>query len=212
MKIKYIGHACFLIETKDGVRILTDPYEPGAFGALKYSKIEDEADIVTVSHEHADHNAVSSVPGKPEVVKGAGKHTVKGINFYGIQVYHDRSGGRERGDNVLFIIESDLRILHCGDLGHTLDEKHIEEIGKVDILLIPVGGYFTIGPIEATKIMQKISPKVTIPMHYKTPKVDFPIKPVEEFLKDKGNVKRMGSSITVELPEEMEIWVLEPSN
>lgn len=212
MKIKYLGHACFLLETSDGIRILTDPYQYGAFGALKYSKIEDEADIVTVSHEHADHNAVSEVPGRPEVVTGHGKHIVKGINFLGISTFHDKKRGKERGSNVLFLIESEMRILHCGDLGHLLDEEHLTQIGKVDILLIPVGGYFTIGPDEATEIMEKISPKVTIPMHYKTPKVDFPIKPVEGFLKGKTNVKKRGSTVTVELPKEEEIWVLEHSN
>jgi len=213
MKIKYLGHACFLMETSEGIRILTDPYQYGAFGAIKYSKITDEADIVTVSHEHADHNAVSEVPGEAKVIKGPGRHSIMGINFYGISTFHDEKEGKDRGNNVLFVIEADnLRILHCGDLGHVLDEEQLAQIGSIDILLIPVGGYFTIGPEEATKIVENISPKVIIPMHYKTAKVDFPIKPVEDFLRGKESVKKMGSSVTVELPSEREIWVLEPSN
>ncbi len=215
MKIKWYGHAAFLITSDQGVKIITDPYESGAYGGqLAYGKIGDQADIVLTSHDHADHNDTKSLPGSPQVVKGSGTMSVKGVSFKGIATYHDPSKGRERGTNTVFTFTVDgIKVCHLGDLGHVLSEKEVAEIGPVDILLIPVGGYFTIDPKEATRVAEQIKPKVLIPMHFKTEKCGFPIAPVEDFLKGKGNVKRPKSSEATfdrtSLPQTMEIVVLE---
>lgn len=215
MKIKWYGHAAFLITSDQGVKIITDPYESGAYGdQLSYGQIKDRADIVLTSHDHADHNDTKSLPGSPEIVKGSGSKTVKGISIKGISTYHDTSKGSERGANTIFTFSVDeMKICHLGDLGHILSEKELAEIGTVDILLIPVGGYYTIDPTEATRVAEQIKPKVLIPMHFKTKKCGFPIAPVEDFLKGKPNPKRLkNSEVAFEkttLPQQTEIVVLE---
>jgi len=215
MKIKFYGHAAFLITSDQGVNIITDPYESGAYGGqLAYGQIKDRADIVLTSHDHADHNDTKSLPGSPEIVKGSGSKTVKGISIKGISTYHDPSKGSERGANTIFTFSIDgMKICHLGDLGHILSEKELAEIGAVDVLLIPVGGYFTIDPIEATRVAEQIKPKILIPMHFKTEKCGFPIAQVEDFLKGKTNTKRPKASeatfIKTTLPQQTEIVVLE---
>ena len=215
MKIKWYGHASFLITSDEGVKLITDPYESGAYGGqLAYGKIQDHADIVLTSHDHADHNDVKSLPGSPEVVKGSGSKTLKGISIKGIPTYHDPSKGSERGANTIFnIVVDSIRVCHLGDLGHVLSDQEVAEIGPVDLLMIPVGGYYTIGPKEATRVAEQIKPKVLIPMHFKTPKCGFPIAPVDDFLKGKSNVKRLKASETAcskgALPKHMEIILLE---
>jgi L-ascorbate metabolism protein UlaG (beta-lactamase superfamily) len=215
MKIKWYGHSAFLITSDQGVKIITDPYESGAYGGqLSYGQIKDQVDLVLTSHDHADHNDTKSLPGSPEIVKGSGSKTVKGISIKGISTYHDPSKGSERGANTIFTFTVDgIKICHLGDLGHILSEKELAEIGSVDILFIPVGGYFTIDAKEATRAAEQIKPKVLIPMHFKTEKCGFPIAPVEDFLKGKPNTKRPKSSeVAFEkttLPQQMEIFVLE---
>jgi len=215
MKIKWYGHSAFMVTSDQGVKIITDPYESGAYGGqLSYGKIKDQADIVLTSHDHADHNDAKSLPGSPEIVKGSGSQTVKGISIKGISTYHDLSKGSERGANTIFTFTVDeIKICHLGDLGHILSEKELAEIGSVDILFIPVGGYFTIDAKEATRAAEQIKPKVLIPMHFKTEKCGFPITPVEDFLKGKSNAKRSKASEVVfekkTLPQQIEILVLE---
>jgi L-ascorbate metabolism protein UlaG (beta-lactamase superfamily) len=215
MKIKYFGHSAFMITSDKGVKIILDPYESGAFGGqLTYGKINDQADIALASHDHADHNDTKSLPGSPQVVKGEGSRTIKGITIKGIPAYHDPSKGSERGANTIFTLTIDgIQVCHLGDLGHVLTKKELTEIGPVDILLIPVGGFFTIDPQEATRVAEQIQPKILIPMHFKTEKVGFPIVPVEDFLKGKPNPKKSGKSEVVfdkaTLPRQMEIVILE---
>jgi L-ascorbate metabolism protein UlaG (beta-lactamase superfamily) len=215
MKIKYYGHSAFMITTDTGVRIITDPYKSGSFGgALSYGKIIDEADIVLASHDHDDHNYTKDINGKFTHITKAGTHNVKGLKIRAIPSHHDTSKGKERGDNLIFVIDADgLTIVHAGDLGHTLEENALMEIGKVDILLIPVGGFYTIDAREAAKVMTGLKPAITIPMHFKTDKCNFPIANVEEFIGNKKGVKRVNSSeieINKEsLPKEHEIIVLE---
>ncbi|OGP73743.1 MAG: hypothetical protein A2W09_06870 [Deltaproteobacteria bacterium RBG_16_50_11] len=215
MKIKWYGHAAFLVTSDQGVKLVTDPYEPGAFGGkLSYGKIQDKVDIALISHDHADHNDTASLPGSPQVVKGTGSKTVKGISVKGISTYHDPSKGSERGANTIFTFSVDgIRICHLGDLGHVLGQKELDEVGSVDILLIPVGGFSTIDPKEATQVADQIKPKVLIPMHFKTEKCGFPIAPVEDFIKGKSNTKRPGTSEVsfskATLPQQTEIVVLE---
>jgi L-ascorbate metabolism protein UlaG (beta-lactamase superfamily) len=195
MKIKWYGHAAFGITTDSGVRVITDPYIPGCFdGAVKYKPITDEFDVALQSHGHDDHAGADKVPGKPTVVEGPGTHNVKGIEFKGIKTYHDPSGGAERGENTVFTFEADgVRVCFCGDLGHTLTPEQTAEVGKVDVVLVPVGGHFTIDDKEAWSVVDALDASVVVPMHYKTEHVDFPIAPVDAFIEGKDNVERPGS-------------------
>lgn len=200
MKITWLGHASFLVEANDGTRIITDPYEAGSYdGAVGYRPIDEQADIVTVSHDHADHNAVEAVTGAPEVVRGADARTVKGIPIRGVTTFHDENKGQDRGRNTVYVMEVDgLRVGHLGDLGHALSDDEVRAVGAVDVLLAPVGGYYTIGPEEAKAVAEQLGARVIIPMHYKTDALGFPIQPVDDFLKLMDTVERAGSR-TVEL-------------
>ena len=214
MKLKWLGHACFLITSEAGLRIITDPYPSG--GGIMYAPVNETADIVVVSHDHFDHNAVSTVPGSPEVVTGSGTKNVKGVEFKGIATYHDDSKGSQRGDNTVFCFSVDgVKLCHLGDLGHSLSREQIDEIGDMDVLLIPVGGFFTIDANVAGQVCDDLKPKVIVPMHYKTPKLDFPISGVEDFVKGKKSARTLDSSEAQfkqgELPGATEIMVLQPA-
>lgn len=214
MKITFLAHASFLIETENKVRIITDPYQAGCFNnALGYKPINEPADIVLVSHDHADHNCLTDVLGKPQVIRTEASHVIHNIKITGINTYHDTQKGGARGKNIVFIIEADnLRIAHLGDLGHKLSESDCDKIKPVNILLSPVGGFFTIDSKVATAMVDCLKPNITIPMHYKTSVLDFPIAKVEEFIQDKKNVQQIGNSqIQISkdtLPKTSEIWVL----
>src|SRR4030042_891485 len=163
MKLRWLGHSCFLITSEIGLRIITDPYN--AVQGVKYEPVKETADIVTMSHDHFDHNNISSVAGKPELIKGNGVKNIKGIQFRGIASYHDESGGKQRGVNSIFCFSIDgINICHLGDLGHLLNGGQLKEIGEVDLLLIPVGGFYTIDAMVATQICNELKPKVAIPM------------------------------------------------
>jgi L-ascorbate metabolism protein UlaG (beta-lactamase superfamily) len=212
--IKWLGHSCFLITSAAGVRIVTDPYFTG--GDINYSPVAEAADIVVISHEHRDHNAASAVHGEPEVVRGVGTKTVRGIEFKGIAAHHDKSGGRERGKNTVFRFTVDgVRLCHLGDLGHLLTRAQCAEIGEVDVLFVPVGGFYTIDADDATRVCDQLRPKVAIPMHFKTPKCDYPISVVGDFVVSKQNVRETHSSeieMGIEdLPMGMDIVLLDPS-
>ncbi|HID32067.1 MAG TPA: MBL fold metallo-hydrolase [bacterium (Candidatus Stahlbacteria)] len=186
MEITFLGHAAFLIETEKGMRIITDPYRPGSFdNAVGYGPITEAADIVTISHEHDDHNYTKDISGNPEIVRGAGSKEVKGIKITGFDSYHDPEKGALRGQNTIFVYEADgMRIGHLGDLGHVIDDQTAASIGPVDILFIPVGGFYTIDAGEAWQVVKKLNPKIVIPMHFKTEKLNFPIAPVTDFACD----------------------------
>jgi len=214
MKVKWLGHSCFLVTSKGGVRIITDPYAVG--GGIDYAPIKETADIVVVSHEHGDHSNVSAVQGKPEVVRGSGTKIAKGIQFRGIAAYHDTSQGNRRGPNTVFCFALDnMQLCHLGDLGHVLSPKQVNEIGAVDILFIPVGGFFTIDAAMASQVCEQLKPKVVIPMHFKTHGCAYPIAGAEDFLKDKKNVRRLESSEVdfekEKLPATTEIVLLQPA-
>jgi L-ascorbate metabolism protein UlaG (beta-lactamase superfamily) len=212
MKLKWLGHSCFLITSDTGLKIITDPYSTA--GGISHSPVNEAADIITVSHDHRDHNNVAAVPGKPEVITGIGTKTTKGIQFKGIPSHHDKSKGRERGANTIFCFTVDgINLCHLGDLGHDLSQEEITQIGSVDVLFIPIGGLYTIDASVASKMIGDLKPKVVAPMHYKTPKCNFPIAGVEDFIADKKNVKKLNSSeIELEagkLPLTTEIIVLQ---
>ena len=217
MKIKWYGHAAFLITSDQGVRVITDPYEPGGFGgAIGYGSIPDGANIVLISHDHGDHNYVEGLRGKPQIVKGTGSHRVKNLEFKGIVAYHDGNKGAERGPNTIFCFQIDgLRLCHLGDLGHVPTEQEARQIGPVDLLLIPIGGVYTIDPAQAMQTAQRLEPRITIPMHYKTPKCNFPLAKVEDFTSGRAAVKLLnGSELEIRketLPQNPEIIVLQPA-
>lgn len=170
MEISYLGHACFKIKTKSGV-VVMDPY--GAKTGLKLPSVS--ADIVTVSHSHDDHNNVEGVVGtvrrkEPFAITDSGEYEVEGISIFGYQTSHDQKNGEERGENVIFVVQTeDLRVLHLGDLGHELTEKLLDELNGIDVLMVPVGGVYTIDPETAVKVIEAIEPTFVLPMHYQTP-------------------------------------------
>ncbi len=214
MKIKWLGHASFMITLDAGTKIITDPYVVG--GNIKYGEIKESADIVLISHEHGDHNNAAAVRGNPEVVKGTVSKEVKKIKFKGTPTYHDMSSGSQRGNNTIFCFEVDgIRVCHLGDLGHQLDNKQVTELGKIDILLIPVGGFYTIDAKVATEVCSKLAPKVIMPMHYRNDKCSQPTAGVDEFLQGKAGVSRPDASEAGfkqgELPATTQIIVLKPA-
>ena len=197
MRLTYFGHSSFLVETADGVRVILDPYRHGAFnGAVGYAPIDEKADVVVASHDHDDHGACDTIPGEPLVFLHPTDETVGSLAIKGVDVAHDESGGSERGKNTIAILDDgDIRLVHLGDLGHTLDAPTIEALGRVDILLVPVGGFFTIDHEQAAEVVESLNPRVIVPMHYKTTAVDFPISAVDPFLATQARVERKEESV-----------------
>ena len=215
MRIQFLGHSSFLLTTDAGTRIVTDPFDPAKYqDSLNYRPFSEPADIVTISHEHSDHSAAHIISGSPIIIRGNGKFVASEVEFLGVETYHDEAHGAERGRNTVFVIGVDgLRIAHMGDLGHVLSADQAAEIGSVDVVLIPVGGYYTIDAPKAAKVAEQIAAKIVIPMHYKTDKCSFPISGVEDFLRDKTNVIHQGNSVIEirkeNLPPEQQIVVLD---
>lgn len=217
MDIKYIGHSSFFIRTKNA-KIVTDPFDPASTG-LKFPKTE--ADIVTISHDHKDHNFLSGIKGEPLVLTWPGEFEKQEVRIYGYRSFHDKNQGADRGENVMYKFEAeDYSVLHCGDIGHLLSESLIEEIGNVDVVLIPVGGIYTINPEEAVKMINEIEPSVVIPMHYQTdglnPAVFEGLSSLSAFLKEIGAEETQPvDKFTLKREElnsaEMKVVVLSPS-
>jgi L-ascorbate metabolism protein UlaG (beta-lactamase superfamily) len=218
VRLKYFGHSSFLVEAADGTKIVIDPYISGSFdGGLTYSPIDEPADVVVASHTHDDHGGTDTVPGHPLVLIHPTRHSVGGVEITGVQVAHDEEGGRKRGQNTIIILDDgELRLVHLGDLGHPLDPATVQTLGRVDVLLVPVGGFFTIDQHVAAQVVDTLNPRVVVPMHYKTSKANFPIVGVEPFLATQKTVKRVPGS-TVELtkdalPAEPTVIVLDHAN
>jgi len=207
MKVLWLGQSSFHITTAEGVAIRTDPYD----SSLGFRLSPLRADIVTVSHEHFDHGAVDTVAGDPVVLRGVGEHTVRGISFLGVRSYHDTRQGLERGENVIFLFAADgVRVCHLGDLGHLLGEEQVKAIGKVDVLLVPVGGTYTLDAGGAAAVMEQLQPRITIPMHYGIEGLAIPLDSLSRFLAGKTNVHTHASlEVTGDsLPREPLIVVL----
>jgi len=187
MEISYLGHSSFKIKTKTAT-IITDPFDSSMVG-LKFSGVE--GDIVTVSHDHEDHNKSERVAGVKRIVSGPGEYEISGVSIIGIPCFHDEKNGDLRGKNTIYVYEAEgLRFAHLGDLGHILSDEVVDQMGTIDILMIPVGGEFTIGPKEASGVVGKIDPYFIIPMHYQAkglnPETFSKLYPVENFLKEVG--------------------------
>lgn len=216
MKIRWLGHACFLISADSGLKIVTDPYEAGFHGIISYGAVRESPDIVTISHQHGDHNYTGDLQGNPDIVQGAGRHIAKGIEFVGIPCYHDRVSGKERGDNTIFCFTvDDIRVCHCGDLGHPLDDDVLRSLGHVDMLLIPTGGpAATLELDEAVAIWEKLKPGVFIPMHFRNNKCSFPKYGVDDLLEIKPTAVKVGKSEVEFTSDNLpagDILILEPS-
>jgi len=210
MDITWFGQSAFRIKGKSAA-IITDPFSADYTG-LK--RIKSSADIVTISHQHEDHNNSEVVEGSPFIVPGSGEYEVKGVRIQGIQTFHDSKLGKERGINTMYVIEVDgIFVLHCGDLGHELTAEQSDELPDIDIMLVPVGGVYTIDPEMAVKIIAQVEPKVVIPMHYKIPGLKFDLGSLEEFIQvyGKKTVEPINKyTITKDkLPEDEELVVLE---
>jgi L-ascorbate metabolism protein UlaG (beta-lactamase superfamily) len=214
MKIQWIGHACFLITSDKGLRIVTDPYKTGFDKSFQYGEVNLPADIVTVSHSHGDHNNVASVIGNPVVVRETGKKTVQSIEFNGILAFHDRNGGAERGPVTIFTFVVDgIRVTHLGDLGHLLASGQLNELADTDILLIPTGGPPTIELKEALELVISINPKIAIPMHFKSAKCPFPRNSIDDLVKLRPDAVKIGASELIiseeKLPSPIAFYILD---
>ncbi|MDP2926706.1 MAG: MBL fold metallo-hydrolase [bacterium] len=192
MQIIWRGQSFFQIITaqaKDApVSLAIDPFSDDL--GLRVPSVS--ADVLLITHDHNDHNNVKAVQGSPFVIDGPGEYEIKGVHIQGIPAFHDKSLGRERGRVTIYTIESeDIRVCHLADFGQKeLFSEQIEDLGLVDILLIPVGGNYTIDSQEASKIIGQIEPKIVIPMHYQLPKLRLPaggkLDGLDKFLKVMG--------------------------
>jgi len=180
--INWLGHACFRLKGSRAT-VITDPFPPDL--GLNLGKAE--ADIVTVSHPHLSHSYVEGIGGKPHVVRGPGEYEISGVLIIGVPAHHDTEKGGEKGKNTVYAMEMDgISVCHLGDLGHALTAEQVEEIGNVDVLLVPVGGVSTIDAAQAAEVVRQLEPKAVIPMHYQVPEISRELDPVEKFLKEMG--------------------------
>lgn len=179
MKIRYFGHSCFQIVSDDGVRIVTDPYTK-----VGYEMASPSADVVTVSHGHFDHAFVEGVGDDPFVLDGSGRvFRFEDVEITSFESYHDEKQGALRGKNQVFqLIVDGVKICHFGDLGEPCHADILEKIGKIDVLMLPVGGTYTIDAKQAKAYVEKIGAKMVIPMHFKPEDGVLDIAPVDEFL------------------------------
>lgn len=187
MDIIHLGHSSFKIKGKKAT-IITDPFNPQMVG-IKFPK--NDANIVTISHNHEDHNFLDGIAGEAIVVQGPGEYEIKGVKIIGIPSFHDDKNGQERGKNTIYHIEvDDITIAHLGDLGHKLGDSATELLNGVDILMIPVGGIYTINPAVAVQIITLLEPRIIIPMHYLTKALNSEnfgkLEEVTSFLKEIG--------------------------
>lgn len=190
MDIYYLKHSCFKIKTKKA-EIIMDPFDPHALG-LKFPS--QSADIVTISHDHPDHNYLNNIQGNPFIVKGPGEYEIKGVKIYGYPSYHDDKKGMEKGKNTIFqIIAEGINIIHLGDLGHKIESENIGDIKNFDLLFVSVGVLKTTTSVKGSDIVSALDPKIVIPMHYQIEGEDKKyydkLDPLEFFFHQQGIVQ-----------------------
>ncbi len=193
--------------------MVTDPYDKSI--GLKPPNFE--ADVVTISHNHYDHNNHKALRGNPFVVDCAGEYDIKGVMIQGVDSYHDEKEGKDRGKNIMYRIEmDDISLAHLGDLGHALDDKQLEVLNAVDILMIPVGGTYTLDAKKAVEVFSQIEPRIIIPMHYSIKGLKEKIEGVDNFVKEMGLKPTEEEKLKIskkELPQEgTELVILKPKN
>ncbi len=215
MIINWYGHSCFKITNQGGrLIIITDPFDK----KIGLNPPRCSADIVTVSHQHYDHNNTKTITGmedsKPFIVDSPGEYEIKGVSIVGCRSFHDKE---KKEQNIIYLMEIDrIRVCHLGDLGQDkLEDKQIEKIGNVDVLMIPVGGNYTIGAKRAVKIINQVEPSIVIPIHYKLPGLKINLDDVKEFLKEMGlNGIAPVDKLTVKkkdlLGKQIEVVVMKP--
>lgn len=216
MEITYIGHSCFKIKGKD-VTLVIDPYDP----KIGYKLPRLECDILLSTHNHFDHHYIEGVSGYKLLVDTPGEYETEGVFIYGIPVYHDDKDGKERGQMTVFLIDIDgLTLLHLGDLGHSLSKETLEKISDVDVLMIPVGGKYTIDAEIAAEVISEIEPGYVIPMHYKTNDLAGikDVDGVDKFLDEMGvenNIKKddkLKISGKSDVPDDTQVVILNPAH
>jgi L-ascorbate metabolism protein UlaG (beta-lactamase superfamily) len=216
--LRWFGQAMFLLTSPGGTRILLDPYNNIGYPIPPAS--ETQAAAATISHEHGDHNN-GALAGPGEVLKGLTAdgwatidRTFGDVRIRVVQSFHDNAGGAQRGRNAIFVYETaGLKLVHLGDLGHRLTDDQLRAIGgSADVVMVPVGGGFTVGAPEATEVVAQLAPKLVFPMHYKTPAISLNIATVDAFLEGK-TVQRVGSTnlrlAKSSLPAQMTVSVLD---
>jgi len=208
MQIRWHGHSCF--EISDDVSIVTDPHDGKSLGIWPPSL---SADVVLITHDHFDHNSFKTIRGSHKVVFAfVGEFEYNGQRFVGIETDHDEVGGRKRGKNVMYSMTVDgISICHCGDLGNIPDDDVLEQIAGVDILMVPAGGVYTMELPKLKKFVEKVGPRVVVPMHYRVGGLSIPLNSVDTFLEAfDHDVEHVGNEIDLsadELPSETTIWL-----
>lgn len=214
MDIYYLGHSAFRFKSKK-ITVITDPFDPGMVG-IPFPKVS--ADVVTISHDHPDHNFLANIKDYKKVLSGPGEYELDGVSFFALPSFHDSEEGSSRGKNTIFVFEIDgVRIVHLGDLGHSLSEKVEESIGEVDVLLLPVGGIYTIDSKAAAEITSSIGPKVVIPMHFKVEGINKEafgtLSGVEDFVAQMGSTPKILPKLSLSAgslsSEEVQVVILE---
>jgi len=207
IQIRWHGHSCW--EITNDVTLITDPHDGKSIGIPAPSIT---GDIILVSHDHYDHNSVKTVEKDgSKVVTDERKRTISDVEIKGIESFHDEDQGTKRGKNIMFkFVMNGVSFCHLGDLGHLLDDDAVQKIGNVDILFIPIGGTFTVDDKQAWKIVDKIKPKIIVPMHYKIGGLSLPIAAIDSFLESSSlSVNHVGNEIDIEkedLPDDPEVW------
>ena len=198
MRLEWIGHACFQLAAQDGTTVITDPYDE----SVGIDMVPLQADLITMSHEHHDHCEASMIVGRPVIARGTQEVQVGSVMAKAVSSYHDDAQGAKRGGNVIRIFEIDgMKVVHMGDQGCMPDEDVLEAIANADVMMIPVGGTYTVDAAGAKAIIEAAKPRCVIPMHVRTKRCPYPIAPVDGFLALMGAEDASAYSV-IELSEE----------
>jgi len=217
LTLRWFGQSCFLLTSPGGTAVLMDPFHRE--NGIEYPLPSIKADAVTISHEHFDHNNAAAAKPGAKIIHGLTEggwatvsETVGDVKLRTVPTFHDDREGRMRGRNAVFVFETNgITVVHLGDLGHLLDDEQVKAIGRTDVLLIPVGGYYTIDAAQAKQVVNQLKPKIVIPMHYKTDQVkNIPIATADAFLQGQPRIAKQKSSVLEirTLPAETTIYVL----
>ncbi len=209
ISIRWHGHSCFEISNEK--TLVIDPHDGVSIGISPPKVI---ADVVAITHEHFDHNKYKVVSGDNTIVVRGGNKKIDGIEIESFRAFHDDEGGKKRGEINVYKIKYDfLTLCHLGDIGYVPDNEFINKIGSIDLLFIPVGGFFTINAKQAVELGKKIDTKIIVPMHYKIEGLSLPIDRIDEFIELAGKhfpIRYVANEIEIEesdLPDSKEVWV-----